>query len=58
MNRTLAPLAAVGALLVAPPAMSAPPTSPPHAIPDSQVRVLPRNEAGRHYQLHFGLLAS
>ena len=58
MNRTLVPLAAVGALLVTPPAISAPPTSPPHAIPDSQVRVLPRNEAGRHYQLHVGLPAS
>ena len=33
MNRTLVPLAAVGALLVAPPAIAAPPTPPPHASP-------------------------
>ena len=31
---------------------------PAHAIPNSQVRVLPRNEAGRHYQLSVGLPAS
>jgi len=28
---------------------------PPHAIPNSQLRVLPRNAAGRQYQLHIGL---
>lgn len=58
MNRPLVPLAAVGALLFASPAISAPPTPLPHTIPGSQVRVLPRNEAGRHYQLHVGLPAS
>lgn len=34
------------------------PAYPPHAIPNSQIRVLPRNAAGRHYQLHIGLPAS
>ena len=58
MNRTLVPFAAIVALLGAPPAIAAPPTPPPHTIPDSQIRVLPRNEAGRHYQLHVGLPAS
>ena len=28
---------------------------PPHTIPNSQLRVLPRNAAGRQYQLHIGL---
>lgn len=28
---------------------------PAHAIPNSQLRVLPRNAAGRQYQLHVGL---
>lgn len=28
---------------------------PPHAIPNSQLRVLPRDAAGRQYQLHIGL---
>src|SRR5512147_195962 len=55
MNRTLVPFAAVVALLGAP---AAPSTPPPHTIPNSQIRVLPRNEAGRHYQLHVGLPAS
>jgi predicted alpha/beta superfamily hydrolase len=31
---------------------------PPHTIPNSEIRVLPRNEAGRQYQLHVGLPAS
>lgn len=31
---------------------------PPHTIPNSQLRVLPINAAGRHYQLHIGLPAS
>lgn len=31
---------------------------PPHVIAGSELRVLPRNEAGRHYQLHVGLPAS
>jgi predicted alpha/beta superfamily hydrolase len=30
-------------------------TLPTHAIPRSQLRVLPRNAAGRQYQLHIGL---
>jgi uncharacterized protein len=28
---------------------------PPHAIPGSQLRVLPKNSAGRQYMLHIGL---
>ncbi len=28
---------------------------PPHVIGNSELRVLPRNDAGRHYQLHVGL---
>lgn len=39
-------------------AESAPSTFPPHTIPDSQLRVLPRTAQGRHYQLHVGLPAS
>jgi len=31
---------------------------PPHSIANSQLRVLPPNAAGRHYQLHVGLPAS
>jgi predicted alpha/beta superfamily hydrolase len=31
---------------------------PAHTIPNSQLRVLPVNAAGRHYQLHIGLPAS
>ncbi len=31
------------------------PAVPAHTIPNSQLRVLPRNAAGRHYQLHVGL---
>lgn len=34
------------------------PAYPPHTIPNSQLRVLPANAAGRHYQLHVGLPAS
>src|SRR5688572_2837017 len=30
----------------------------PHTIPNSQLRELSRNAAGRHYQLHVGLPAS
>jgi predicted alpha/beta superfamily hydrolase len=33
-------------------------TFPPHTIGNSQLRVLPVNAAGRHYQLHVGLPAS
>jgi predicted alpha/beta superfamily hydrolase len=38
-------------------AQSGPPY-PPHTIPGSELRVLPVNEAGRHYQLSIGLPAS
>jgi uncharacterized protein len=31
------------------------PAYPPHTIPGSELRVLPRNDAGRQYQLHVGL---
>jgi predicted alpha/beta superfamily hydrolase len=58
MNRTLAPHTAIVALLAASPAATAPPTPPPHTIPNSEIRVLPRSQAGRHYQLHVGLPAS
>ncbi len=34
------------------------PAHPPHAIANSQLRVLPVNAAGRHYQLHVGLPAN
>jgi len=34
------------------------PPYPPHAIPGSELRVLPVDEAGRHYQLSIGLPAS
>ena len=34
------------------------PSFPAHTIPNSQLRVLPRNAVGRHYQLHIGLPAS
>lgn len=34
------------------------PSYPPHTIGNSQLRVLPRNAAGRHYQLSIGLPAS
>ena len=34
------------------------PKFPPHAIPNSELRVLPRNAAGRQYQLHIGLPGS
>ena len=34
------------------------PSYPPHTIPGSELRVLPRNAAGRHYQLSVGLPAS
>lgn len=49
---------AVVVLLVAISEAAAQPAYPPHAIPGSQIRVLPPNEAGRHYQLHVGLPAS
>lgn len=34
------------------------PAHPGHVIPNSQLRVLPVNAAGRHYQLHIGLPSS
>lgn len=34
------------------------PAHPPHTIGNSELRVLPRNAAGRHYQLSIGLPAS
>jgi predicted alpha/beta superfamily hydrolase len=34
------------------------PSYPPHTIPGSELRVLPQNGAGRHYQLSVGLPAS
>lgn len=34
------------------------PSYPPHTIPGSELRVLPVNRAGRHYQLSVGLPAS
>lgn len=58
MNRTLGPLAAVAALFGAPLVVPAQPTPPPHVIPNSEVRVLSPDGAGRHYQLHVGLPAS
>jgi predicted alpha/beta superfamily hydrolase len=39
-------------------AESAPTTFPAHTIANSELRVLPRNAAGRQYQLHIGLPAS
>lgn len=46
------------ALPVSAAAAEAQPASPPHTIPNSQLRALPRNAAGRHYQLHVGLPGS
>ncbi len=37
---------------------AAQPKYPAHTIPNSEIRVLPPNAAGRHYQLHVGLPAS
>jgi predicted alpha/beta superfamily hydrolase len=39
-------------------ASEAAPSYPPHTIPGSELRVLPANAAGRHYQLSVGLPAS
>jgi predicted alpha/beta superfamily hydrolase len=58
MHRRLFRLAAVAALLGAPLAATAQSTPPPYAIPNSEVRVLPPDAAGRHYQLLVGLPAS
>lgn len=57
--RRFVPLTAVAVLaLLGVPAATAQSDHPPHTIPGSQIRVLPPNEAGRHYQLHVGLPAS
>src|SRR5512137_132467 len=40
------------------PAAEKAPAFPPHAIAGSELRVLPVNAAGRHYQLSVGLPAS
>jgi predicted alpha/beta superfamily hydrolase len=58
MNRRVASLTALVALSGVPLVSAASPVPPPHAIPNSEIRVLPRNDAGRHYQLHVGLPAS
>lgn len=47
---------AVGPSIVS--AAQSAPAHPPHTISNSELRVLPRNAAGRHYQLHVGLPAS
>ncbi len=39
-------------------AAETPPVFPPHTVENSQLRVLPRTAAGRHYQLHVGLPSS
>ena len=56
-----ASVAAIALLLVNLPVAavtSAAPTYPPHIVPNSELRVLPRNAAGRHYQLSIGLPGS
>jgi predicted alpha/beta superfamily hydrolase len=54
------PLASLAVALTAGPALAAEttPSYPPHTIPGSELRVLPVNHAGRHYQLSVGLPAS
>jgi len=56
----LAPLVSLAVALSAGPAHAsdAAPRYPPHVIPGSELRVLPVNAAGRHYQLSVGLPAS
>src|SRR5512135_1595248 len=51
----LFPVALSGALALA---AEKAPSYPPHTIPGSELRVLPANAAGRHYQLSIGLPAS
>ncbi len=61
MNSRFLPLllAASACLGVAAPAADAPPAAfPAFTLPGSQLRDLPRNAAGRQYQLHIGLPAS
>jgi predicted alpha/beta superfamily hydrolase len=54
------PLVSLAVALSAGPALAAEaaPPYPPHTIPGSELRVLPVNAAGRHYQLSIGLPAS
>ena len=56
----VAPLVSLAVALSAGPAPAAEkaPPYPPHTIPGSELRVLPINAAGRHYQLSVGLPAS
>lgn len=44
-----------GALALSGVAADAPASYPPHTLPNSQLRALPVNAAGRHYQLHISL---
>jgi len=55
-----ASVAALALLLVNLPVavVTAAPSYPPHIVPNSELRVLPRNAAGRHYQLSIGLPGS
>lgn len=58
MKTPILPLVLLGIGLSAAPAFAAdakPAAYPPHVIPNSQLRELPRTAAGRHYQLHIGL---
>jgi predicted alpha/beta superfamily hydrolase len=59
MKRSLAavlvPMTLSGGLALA---AEKPPSYPPHTIPGSELRVLPVDAAGRHYQLSVGLPAS
>jgi predicted alpha/beta superfamily hydrolase len=61
MKTTLTSMAVLAAALAAAAATGGgamPPRFPPHVIPNSELRVLPRNAAGRHYQLSIGLPGS
>ncbi len=58
MKLTFALMALIATLLVSTVASAEDAPSrafPPHTIPNSQLRVLRRNSAGRQYQLHIGL---
>jgi hypothetical protein len=56
MKRFFLPLALLFTALVA--SADGPPAYPPHTIPDTQLRVLPKNADGRTYQLHVHLPGS
>jgi predicted alpha/beta superfamily hydrolase len=58
MKIALVSLAFVLLASAAPAADAPPPAFPPHTIPNSQLRVLPRNAAGRQYQLHISVPGS